>query len=413
MRIVKTSIALLLSAALMVSAVPGQLSVASAAEAAGSVSKPTVNSKHTVTWDCIYFGNYWQEDTNGDGKANEEDQKTPIKWRVLTVDGDYAFLMSDKILDWAPFVDPKSNAGEYAGSTLLYWLNHNFAAAAFDFNTETNNIKLSPVDLKRNVTGANKEPEYQYQAVVYLLSYAEATKAEYGFDTSMDDRSYTRRTTATSYAKTHTSHVYDEDWWWLRTWGKDQDHMIPILRTGNPQNGTDGVLGEYRSAGIRPVLWLNLKTSKTWKKAGTVTASSKLPTTSQSASTKKPSKGATAKSSKEVIKGKAPKVSYKLKTNKLTVKYKASKKAAGFQIRYKLGKGNWNVKTYNTKKSVSKTIKGLKKGKYTIQVRSFTKGKKSYSKWSKAKILTVKKAAKKKAKKTVKKTPIPTATDER
>lgn len=38
------------------------------------------------TWECVWFGNYWQEDTNGDGKADEKDDKEPIKWRVLNVD---------------------------------------------------------------------------------------------------------------------------------------------------------------------------------------------------------------------------------------------------------------------------------------------------------------------------------------
>ena len=47
------------------------------------------------TWDCVYFGNYWQDDTNGDGLANKNDAKKPIKWRVLQVDGDDIFLMSD------------------------------------------------------------------------------------------------------------------------------------------------------------------------------------------------------------------------------------------------------------------------------------------------------------------------------
>ena len=32
--------------------------------------------------DCIYFGNYWQEDTNDDGIADKNDEKTPIKWIV-------------------------------------------------------------------------------------------------------------------------------------------------------------------------------------------------------------------------------------------------------------------------------------------------------------------------------------------
>lgn len=56
-----------------------------------------------TTWDCIWFGNYWQEDTNGDGKADMNDEKTPIKWRVLSVEGDDVFLLADKSLDFQKY----------------------------------------------------------------------------------------------------------------------------------------------------------------------------------------------------------------------------------------------------------------------------------------------------------------------
>lgn len=98
----------------------------------------------------------------------------------------------------------------------------------------------------------------------------------------------------------------------------------------------------------------------------------------------------TATTKKEVIKGKAPKVSIKGKVKKLTIKYTASSKAVGFQVRYKKGSGKWLIKNYNTKKSITKTINKLKKGKYSVQVRTYTSGKKSYSKWSKVKKVTVK-----------------------
>lgn len=71
-------------------------------ERAGStqqLSNPTVDSNGVSTWDCVYFGHYWQEDTNGDGKADKKDEKQPIKWRVLAVNGDDLFLLSDCNLD--------------------------------------------------------------------------------------------------------------------------------------------------------------------------------------------------------------------------------------------------------------------------------------------------------------------------
>ena len=63
-----------------------------------------------------------------------------------------------------------------------------------------------------------------------------------------------------------------------------------------------------------------------------------------------------------------------------------------FQVRYRI-KGKWTVKTFKATKNVSKTIKKLKKGKkYTVQIRAMVKkvSKKAYSKWSKAKKVTVK-----------------------
>lgn len=79
----------------------------------------------------------------------------------------------------------------------------------------------------------------------------------------------------------------------------------------------------------------------------------------------------------------------------IKIKYTKVKNATGFQVRCRI-KGKWKTKTFNTKKSVTKTIKKLKKGKYKIQVRSFVKDSRSYgnctyySGWTKAKTVKVK-----------------------
>ena len=49
-----------------------------------------------VQWDCVWFGNYPQSDVSGE-------RKEPIKWRVLHVDGNDAFLLADQCLDARPF----------------------------------------------------------------------------------------------------------------------------------------------------------------------------------------------------------------------------------------------------------------------------------------------------------------------
>lgn len=75
----------------------------------------------------------------------------------------------------------------------------------------------------------------------------------------------------------------------------------------------------------------------------------------------------------------------------MIVKYKLVNKSTGFQLKYTY-KGKTKTKTYNTKKSVTKTIKKLKKGKYTVKARAFIKykGKVKYGSWCKAKKVKIK-----------------------
>ena len=96
----------------------------------------------------------------------------------------------------------------------------------------------------------------------------------------------------------------------------------------------------------------------------------------------------TATVEKVVIK--MPKVKLTAGKKLFKVKYTKVKNAVGFQIKYKTGKGKWIIKTFNTKKSATKAIKNLKKGKYKVQVRAFSKGKQTYSKWSNIKTVKVK-----------------------
>ncbi|MCR5791066.1 MAG: DUF6273 domain-containing protein, partial [Lachnospiraceae bacterium] len=96
------------------------------------IQDPIKTSSGDTTWDCIWFGNYWQEDTNEDGycldkditvsenggryfdqygkeledftgeigKTYYADEKMPVKWRVLDIDDKgMALLLSDRVLD--------------------------------------------------------------------------------------------------------------------------------------------------------------------------------------------------------------------------------------------------------------------------------------------------------------------------
>ena len=86
------------------------------------VNDPRIDSDGVTTWDCIWFGNYWQEDTNGDGKADKNDRKTPIKWRVLSVKDDDAFLVADKNLNCQNYNDIGVDV-TWETCTVRSWLN--------------------------------------------------------------------------------------------------------------------------------------------------------------------------------------------------------------------------------------------------------------------------------------------------
>ena len=67
------------------------------------VQNPRINQGATqdiTVWDCIWFGKYWQSSDGADGYNYE-----PIKWRVLSVDGNNAFVVSDRGLDCKEYND--------------------------------------------------------------------------------------------------------------------------------------------------------------------------------------------------------------------------------------------------------------------------------------------------------------------
>ncbi|MDD6136020.1 MAG: InlB B-repeat-containing protein [Lachnospiraceae bacterium] len=108
---------------------------AKASGLAHGLSAPSVNADNWVEYDIVEFGKYWQEDTNGDGVADRNDEKTPIQWRVLQVDDkeDCVLLLSDKILDyqWYNAEDVNKNINAPEEVILVYspfhqWFSTNF-----------------------------------------------------------------------------------------------------------------------------------------------------------------------------------------------------------------------------------------------------------------------------------------------
>ena len=56
----KRSVAILMTLAMVLS-LPTGITMPRQAQAAGyGLNNPTTDSKGVTTWDCVYFGNYWQ-----------------------------------------------------------------------------------------------------------------------------------------------------------------------------------------------------------------------------------------------------------------------------------------------------------------------------------------------------------------
>ena len=238
------------------------------AKAAVSLQNPITDGNGVTTWDCIYFGNYWQNDTNGDGKADQNDKKQPIKWRVLSVNGSDAFLLADQNLDAKPYNEEYTDV-TWATCTLRTWLNDTFLNTAFT-SAEQAAIKNTSVVNDDNPYHGTEGGENTTDKV-YLLSIAEVSNTAYGFNGDFQTSSETREAKNTAYAK-ECGALESEGgcWWWLRSPGLDSKGASSVYYYG--RGNTIGYLVYDDSKAVRPALHLNLSSSTLWRYAGKVTS---------------------------------------------------------------------------------------------------------------------------------------------
>ncbi len=221
-------------------------------DAASGLRNPRVKMR---VRDTITFGSYWQEDTNGDGVADEKDDKQPISWQVLSVDGNDVFLLADKVLDCQPY-NTEYTSVTWETCSLRKWLNEDFCQAAFS-EAEQAAIAETAVINEDN-------PEYETEGgadtkdKVILLSLSEVADPTYGFHS---DRSYcdqARIGKATSYAEAKDIEINGEKgcYWWLRSPGSNGN-----IATDIRSDGYVNLHGRYvhdSDYGVRPAVHLNL-----------------------------------------------------------------------------------------------------------------------------------------------------------
>lgn len=223
------------------------------------------------TWDCVYFGTYWQNDTNGDGIADQNDAKEPIKWRVLQVDGDDVFLMSDKNLDCQKYNNKEVDV-TWETCSLRTWLYSNFYRKAFS-TAEQNAIKVTTVVNDKNevygTSGGNTTIDK-----VYIPSIKEVTNTNYGF-VDYNSRSVTRKAKNTAYTMNcyiNQSNVSQYGVWWIRTPGANHQQAAIVDGPGYVFGDSyySGLSVANEDVGVRPVMHISLSAFDKLEFAGTV-----------------------------------------------------------------------------------------------------------------------------------------------
>jgi len=243
----------------------------------GSINNPVVEDGVT-TWDCIYFGSYNQTATW---------VKEPIKWRVLSVDGDDAFFVADKNIDCKGYNVTHRDV-TWETSTLRSWINgysadtnvegidystDNFINAAFT-EEEKDAINITMVinddNPKYGTEGGNNTEDK-----VYLLSIDEVSNVEYGFNSLFKEEDKAREVKNTDYAVVEgvdystSDEYYGNGYWWLRSPGYYESKIHVNYDGLIYEHGGDIVL--YANYGVRPALHIDLS-SDVWEHAGTVTS---------------------------------------------------------------------------------------------------------------------------------------------
>lgn len=184
----------------------------------------------------------------------------PIKWRVLESKDGKLTLLSDSILDYRQF-DLKSN--NYETSAIREWLNGTFLKEAF---SEEELAKIVTTEVKNTATStANSNNPYacgNTQDKVFLLSYEEVTKLEYGFKTAYDVDDPAKKAITSDYVRalginiTTNNSNYGFGSWMLRSpfISENSLSIVNCVKTNNSSmvNCIERFASSTTKYGIRP-----------------------------------------------------------------------------------------------------------------------------------------------------------------
>jgi len=230
----------------------------------------------------VYFTSYRPYSTSSSSSTSTSDQDDngysigtrywfkfePISWDVLSVNETGGpLVMADKILDSRDYYYDSISAriiggvwvyaNNYKESNIRSWLNNDFYNQAFS-TTEQSSINTTTVDNSVASTGyaSNSYVCGNTNDKMFLLSYVEATNANYGLSTTTS-----RIRQATDYAKALGVFASsgNSSSWWLRSPRNDYGSSYAL------DVGTDGSISSlsvsfvsYTNSGVLPAFRINL-----------------------------------------------------------------------------------------------------------------------------------------------------------
>lgn len=215
--------------------------IATTSIVSGNVGDITVKAAYT---DTIWFGVFPQNDKEGK-------QKEPIKWRIVSVDGNIATCVTDKIIYSMPFGDGIKDEVLWYGTPMYNWLQDVFRDTAISLEqfAELGSIEITTKE------GANKDVRYSDK--IALLTIEEIRSFV---------NNYSLMAKVTEYAKSSGRMNVDEDGfshWWLRSASIDTTYKDTISNKGYKDLC---ISANVNYIGVRPTIYINLD-SNMYKKS--------------------------------------------------------------------------------------------------------------------------------------------------
>ena len=188
----------------------------------------------------VTFGTYVQTGENA----------TPVSWKVLEVEGDYALLLAENVLAYRA-IDSDTSKCSWVNSELRAWLNDEFYTTAFTQEDRKAIVKRTVFNGKSGYKLGNVVEE-DTDDCVFILSFDEACRY---FDTVEESEAW-----ATEAAFAAITYGTADSWWTRTILGSTKGNAIimPFVELSEGNIRYSYRKYDYVGTGVRPAVWVNI-----------------------------------------------------------------------------------------------------------------------------------------------------------